>query len=152
MTVERIELSDGYSISRLIKGGWHLAGGHGKVDAEQAIKDMSTFVEAGITTFDCADHYTGVEELIGKFRVTYPELATEVRIHTKFVPDHDQLPKVNREYIEGIIDRSLRRLKVEQLDLVQFHWWDPDGTPGWVETALMLIDMRTAGKIVSVQT
>ncbi|GIS87432.1 MAG: hypothetical protein CM1200mP18_01420 [Gammaproteobacteria bacterium] len=35
---------------------------------------MATFVEHGITTFDCADHYTGVEELIGQFRIAYPEL------------------------------------------------------------------------------
>ncbi|GIS87431.1 MAG: hypothetical protein CM1200mP18_01410 [Gammaproteobacteria bacterium] len=29
MNIERIELEEGYSISRLIKGGWHLAGGMG---------------------------------------------------------------------------------------------------------------------------
>ena len=61
--VERIELAPGYSISRLLKGGWHLAGGHGAVDPQQAIKDMAQFVEAGITSFDCADHYIGVEML-----------------------------------------------------------------------------------------
>ena len=49
MNIERIELEEGYSISRLIKGGWHLAGGHGVVDPTQAIKDMATFVEHGIT-------------------------------------------------------------------------------------------------------
>ena len=67
--VERIELAPGYSISRIIKGGWHLAGGHGIIDPDQAVRDMAGFVEAGITTFDCADIYTGVEELIGRFRV-----------------------------------------------------------------------------------
>ena len=45
MNIERIELEEGYSISRLIKGGWHLAGGHGVVDPTQAIIDMATFVE-----------------------------------------------------------------------------------------------------------
>ena len=60
--------ADGYSISRLIKGGWHLAGDHGPVQPAQAIEDMARFVEAGITTFDCADIYTGVEQLIGDFR------------------------------------------------------------------------------------
>ena len=152
MTVERIDLRKGYSISRLIKGGWHLAGGHGKVDADQAIKDMATFVEAGITTFDCADHYTGVEELIGNFRVAYPELAKDVQIHTKIVPDYDQMAKVNRRYIEGIIDRSIRRLRVEKLDLVQYYWWDPEGSPGFVETALMLTEMQSAGKIDRIGT
>ena len=59
--VERIELTSGYSISRIIKGGWHLAGGHGEIDPDQAIKDMAEFVEAGVSTFDCADIFTGVE-------------------------------------------------------------------------------------------
>src|SRR5690606_30233694 len=70
--VERFELAPGYTISRLIKGGWHLAGGHGRVDRDQAIADMARFVEAGVTTFDCADHYTGVEALIGDFFAAHP--------------------------------------------------------------------------------
>ena len=63
----RTDLRDDYSISKVIKGGWQLAGGHGHIDEQQAIANMSDFVLAGITTFDCADIYTGVEELIGKF-------------------------------------------------------------------------------------
>ena len=59
----------------VIKGGWHLAGDHGRIDRAQAIRDMATFVEAGITTFDCADIYTGVEEMIGDFRAAHPSLA-----------------------------------------------------------------------------
>jgi aryl-alcohol dehydrogenase-like predicted oxidoreductase len=119
MNIERIELEKGYSISRLIKGGWHLTGGHGDVDPAQALVAMATFVEHGITTFDCADHYTGVEDLIGNFRIAYPELAKTVQIHTKIVPDYGRLATVNRPYLESIIDRSLKRMRVEQLDLVE---------------------------------
>src|ERR671923_81020 len=48
--------------------------------------------DAGITTFDCADIYTGVEELIGRFRQRYRELRGSdalgsIKVHTKFVPD-----------------------------------------------------------------
>lgn len=149
--VPRIELAPGYTISRIIKGGWHLAGGHGTVVHDLAIRDMAAFVEAGVTTFDCADHYTGVEELIGDFRVAYPSLARQVQIHTKFVPDYDRLATVDRAYVEGIVDRSLRRLRVERLDLVQFHWWDI-GTPGYVDTALILQDLKRAGKIAHLGT
>src|ERR1700676_4120879 len=85
--IPRCTLSDGYSISRIVKGGWHLAGHHGPVDPAGACKDMASFVEAGITTFDCADIYTGVEALIGDFRRAYPGLARLVQVHTKFVPD-----------------------------------------------------------------
>ncbi|MFI5013017.1 MAG: aldo/keto reductase [Hyphomicrobiales bacterium] len=146
MNVERIELEPGYSISRLIKGGWHLAGGHGKIDRDQAVNDMASFVERGITTFDCADHYIGVEELIGEFRLRHPSLAKELQVHTKFVPDLADLPGMNRDYVVRIIDRSLRRLGVERLDLVQYFWWDWS-VPGAVDTASVLHDLMRQGKI-----
>jgi aryl-alcohol dehydrogenase-like predicted oxidoreductase len=144
--MERTRLSDGYSFSRLIKGGWHLAGGHGAVDPERALADMAKFVEAGITTFDCADIYTGVEELIGSFLRAFPSLAGQVQVHTKFVPDLPDLATLDRRGIESGIDRSLRRLGVERLDLVQFHWWDFD-VRRYVETAFELDRLRRAGKI-----
>lgn len=146
--IPRYTLVDGYSISRIIKGGWHLAGDHGSVDAAQAINDMVRFVEAGITAFDCADIYTGVEQLIGDFRRAHPALAREVQIHTKFVPDLSDLGSVDRRYVESIIDRSLHRLGMERLDLVQFHWWDLN-VPRYVETALELDRLRRAGKIAN---
>ena len=144
--IPRLELAPDYSISRLIKGGWHLAGGHGDVDPAQATRDMARFVEAGVTTFDCADIYTGVEELIGRFRREYPGLARRVRVHTKFVPDLDALASVDARYVEGVIDRSLARLGLERLDLVQFHWWDY-AVPRYVEVALELERLRRSGKI-----
>ena len=49
------KLRAGYEVSSLIRGGWQLAGGHGQVERTQVISDMETFVEAGITTIDCAD-------------------------------------------------------------------------------------------------
>lgn len=146
MSIPRARLAPDYEISRLIKGGWHLAGGHGEIDREQAIADMAAFVEAGITTFDCADIYTGVEALIGDFRRAYPSLARQTQVHTKFVPDLADLGGVDRAYVERVIDRSLARLGVERIDLVQFHWWDY-ATPGYVETALELARQRQAGKI-----
>ena len=147
--IPRYTLSDGYSLARIIKGGWHLAGDHGAIDPRQAIEDMARFVEAGITTFDCADIYTGVEQLIGDFRRAYPTLAQRVQVHTKFVPDLSDLKTVDGRYVENIIDRSLQRLGMERLDLVQFHWWDYS-VPRYVETALQLERLRRAGKIAHV--
>jgi hypothetical protein len=57
----RASLAPGYSISRLLKGGWQLAGGHGPIDTAAALDDMDRFAGAGITTFVCADIYAGVE-------------------------------------------------------------------------------------------
>jgi len=149
--MKRIELKSGYSISRVIKGGWHLAGGHGTISEEKALEDMYHFVKAGITTFDCADIYTGVEELIGKFRKKYADEfksgdLPQIQVHTKYVPDYNALATLSKEETTQIIDRSLKRLGVEQLDLVQFAWWDYQ-FPKYLETALHLTELQKAGKI-----
>ncbi len=129
MTVETAQLRPGYGISRVIKGGWQLAGDHGAVDRAEAIRDMEAFLDAGITTFDCADIYVGVEEMIGDFisdirQRRGAEVAGRVRVHTKLVPDLSLLADIQPSDVEAIIDRSLKRLQVERLDLVQFFWWD----------------------------
>jgi aryl-alcohol dehydrogenase-like predicted oxidoreductase len=127
--VETIELRDAHRISRVIKGGWQLAGDHGAVDRTQAIADMEAFLDAGITTFDCADIYTGVEEMIGEFiadvrRRRGAEVAERAVIHTKLVPDLSRLSDIRPAEIEAIVDRSLKRLQIDRLHLVQFFWWD----------------------------
>ncbi len=142
--VARIELRPGYVISRVIKGGWQLAGGHGEVSRDAAIADMAAYVAAGITTFDCADIYTGVEELIGAYLRSAE--AADVKVHTKFVPDLDLLPRITRADVARIIDRSRARLGRDRLDLVQFHWWDYD-IPRWLDTALLLKELQHEGKI-----
>jgi aryl-alcohol dehydrogenase-like predicted oxidoreductase len=145
MSVPRFELAPGYAISRLLRGGWQLAGGHGEVERARAIADMQRFVDAGVTTFDCADIYTGVEEMIGEFRAL-PMRRGPLQVHTKFVPDWSDLPRVDLAYVTRIIDRSLARLRVETLDLVQFHWWNYE-VPGFVEAAQHLHRLQRAGKI-----
>lgn len=149
--MQRITIAPGYDISRVIRGGWQLAGGHGAVDGDQAIADMIAFADAGITTFDCADIYTGVEELIGCFRLAYgnqrgAEALSRIRVHTKFVPDLAVLPVISKAYVESVIDTSRKRLNLDCLDLVQFHWWAYD-VPGWLETAGWLKELHEAGKI-----
>jgi aryl-alcohol dehydrogenase-like predicted oxidoreductase len=146
--VPRAQLAPGYSISCLLKGGWQLAGGHGPVDTAAALDDMDRFVDAGITTFDCADIYTGVEALIGDWmkRRRAQAAAVPVQVHTKYVPDLDRLPTHSRADVVGGVDRSLARLGVDRLDLVQLHWWDYD-VPGYVNAAAWLDEQRRAGKI-----
>ncbi len=149
MSVEQIELAPGFPISRIIKGGWQLSQGHSEGIAEDPIEGMFAFAEKGITTFDCADIYTGVEELIGKFlKVRKQRLGSnsDIKVLTKFVPDYDALPKLDKQYVERIIDRSLARLGQERLDMVQFSWWNYS-VPGWLDTAHWLKELQRAGKI-----
>ncbi|MEO0338941.1 MAG: aldo/keto reductase [Bacteroidota bacterium] len=151
MPIESIQLTTDYSISRIIKGGWHLAGGHGSIDQAEAVADMLAFVESGITTFDCADIYTGVEAMIGQFLRKEKDSfrsgnLPQVQVHTKYVPDYSALSTLTPQQTEAIINRSIQRLGVDQLDLVQFHWWDYQ-IPGYVETAMNLMDLKRKGKI-----
>ena len=152
--MQSAELAPLYRISRVIRGNWQLAGGHGAVDAQAAVEDLFAFADAGITTFDCADIYTGVEDMIGLFRERYrnargAQAADAIRVHTKFVPDLDALGTITRAEVEASIDTSLRRLRTERLDLVQFHWWDYE-VPRYVEVAGWLDALRQAGKIAHV--
>jgi aryl-alcohol dehydrogenase-like predicted oxidoreductase len=70
-------------------------------------------------------------------------------VHTKFVPDLAALARVDAQYVERCIDRSLKRLRSERLDLVQFHWWDY-AVPGYVEAAAALSRLRDKGKIAHI--
>jgi aryl-alcohol dehydrogenase-like predicted oxidoreductase len=144
--VERFQLAPGYTISRAIKGGWQLAGGHGPIDDRAALADMGRFVDAGITTFDCADIYTGVEALIGRFLRSRGSGATPVQVHTKLVPDLSALGSFGGGDVATAIERSLTRLGVERLDLVQFHWWDYE-VPRYLDVLGELARLRDGGKI-----
>jgi len=151
--VDRIELAPGYSIARIVNGAWQLSAGHRRsaADRDVAIEGLLRRAEVGLTTFDCADIYTGVEELLGDvlraWRRSGGDAApAELQIHTKLVPDLTDLPTLRRRDVEASVERSLRRLGVERLDLVQLHWWDY-GIPGFVETAGWLDDLCRAGKI-----
>jgi aryl-alcohol dehydrogenase-like predicted oxidoreductase len=151
MTISRITLAEGHEISRLIRGGWQLAGDHGPVDPALVDDDLLAFYDAGITTLDCADIYTGVESMIGDFRshlanARGAEALSRLKIHTKCVPDLALLPNLCARDITAIIDRSLHRLGQDRLDLVQFHWWDY-AQSRMIDAVLALADLQRAGKI-----
>ena len=145
--IETVELAPGYRIPRIVRGGWQLAGGHGEVDRERAVRDIAAFVDAGLNTVDGADIYTGVEAIYGEFNARRrAEGQSPLQVHTKCVPDHDDLAQVDAAYIRRIVERSLDRLQVERLDLVQFHWWDYR-VPGCIDAALALGALRREGRI-----
>lgn len=151
MNVEPFTLRPDYVISRVVAGGWQLAGGHGPVDRAAAVNDFVVIAESGIVAFDCADIYTGVEELLGAVRAEYgcrhgAAALARLKVHTKCVPDLETLASTSRASISAIVDRSLKRLRMERLDLVQFHWWDYT-VPGYIEAAGWLSELQRGGKI-----
>ncbi|MCA9738843.1 MAG: aldo/keto reductase [Gemmatimonadetes bacterium] len=152
----RVPASEAFRTVPLIVGAWQYSEGHhrngpGRADA---LEELLEVIAYGATTFDCADIYTGVEALLGEtLRQARARMGDEVadalRVHTKLVPDRSSLATVDRRYVERVVDRSLARLGVERLDLVQFSWWDY-GVERWVEVAGWLDEQRRAGKVAAV--
>lgn len=134
----------------IIRGGWQLTPGHLVKDSSpDGLAIVQDAIDKGFRVFDCADIYGGVEELFGQARTRTPAGGAPIRIHTKFVPDADRLRGIDFAGTQEIIDRSLRRLGTDSLDLVQFHWWDL-AVPRHLEVLGYLFRLRSAGKIEAV--
>ena len=152
--MQKLELVTGYKISPVIKGGWQLSSGHSlnqKIENEQAIADTVSFINAGISTLDFGDIYTGVEELIGKalenLKKIHGESARDlVQLHTKYVPNNAALENFDRSDVATIVNRSLQRLGVSQVDLVQFHWWRYEAR-NYLAAMEELFKLKSDGKI-----
>lgn len=147
----RVTLAPGYEISRVVVGGWQLSEGHHRdpVAADEAVERLIALADLGVDTFDCADIYTGVEELYGRFLARWRTTSgggRPIHVHTKLVPDLSALASVDGRYVEAVVDRSLRRLGVEALDLVQFYWWDTS-VGDWLAAGRALADLQRAGKV-----
>lgn len=134
--MQRLALEPGYEISRVIRGGWQLSQSHSQNTSDDPRRHDRLRRR---WHHHRADIYTGVEELIGRFRQEYlrlrgAEALARIRVHTKFVPDMNSLRSIDKAYVQGVIDTSLRRLGLEQLDTVQFHWVDY-AADRWLQTA-----------------
>ncbi|HEX7178933.1 MAG TPA: aldo/keto reductase [Nitrososphaeraceae archaeon] len=148
MSKKCYELAPNLTICRILNGMWQVAGGHGYIDHELAIADMLRYHDAGFTTWDLADIYGPAEDFIGQFRhrllkLKGKEELERVQSLTKWVP---QPRKVTRSFVNENIDRSLRRMSVSSLDLLQFHWWDYDN-PYYMDALRYLSDLRDEGLI-----
>jgi aryl-alcohol dehydrogenase-like predicted oxidoreductase len=152
--MRKVELQPGYQISPVIKGGWQLSAGHSldrKIGDENAINDTVAFIESGISSLDFGDIYVGVEELVGKALVRLKnrhgaDAREMVQLHTKYVPNEKALAAFDTRDVTAIVDRSLSRLGVDQVDLVQFHWWNYE-EPRYIDAMAELFSLRSQGKI-----
>ncbi len=96
---------------------------------QQAVEMLQYAVEQGITYFDTGDVYGHgrSEELVGEALADYRD---EVTVATKLGYDfynnpqagHGELPKeLNREYLEEAFEKSLDRLGMDRVDVLQLH-------------------------------
>lgn len=141
-------LAPGLTICRLLNGLWQVSGAHGHIDQAKAIAEMLDYHDAGFTTWDLADHYGPAEDFIGLFRKKLAqergnEALQQSQAFTKWVP---RPGRMSREGVEQAIHTSLRRMGVETLDLLQFHWWDYRDM-NYLDALRHLSDLQRAGKI-----
>ena len=109
-------------------------------------------IEHGINFFDTADVYSiGVsEEITGRALKDFAkrqEVVVATKVHGK-MGDYANAGGLSRKHILEGIDASLKRLKMEYVDLYQIHRFDPD-TP-MEETLEALNDVVRAGKALYV--
>jgi aryl-alcohol dehydrogenase-like predicted oxidoreductase len=96
-------------------------------DRQEMISLIRSAVELGVTFFDTAEAYGPFtnEELVGEALAPF---RWQVVIATKFGFDIDAFPGVNSrpEHIKQVADASLKRLKVDAIDLFYQHRVDPN--------------------------
>lgn len=141
-------LAPGLTICRIVNGMWQVAGGHGYIDHESAIADMIRYHDTGFTSWDLADIYGPAEDFIGQFRrrllpLKGKEEFERIQALTKWVP---QPTRITRSIVRENIQRSLRRMSVSSLDLLQFHWWDYNN-PYYMDALKYLSELRDEGLI-----
>lgn len=133
-------------IPRVVVGLWQLSGAHGDIDPRRAAEELAAYVAKGFTAFDAADHYGPAETVLGAFRSNWLKTHSTpppVQVFTKWVPRPGPMP---RALVDQAIQRSLARMAIDSLDLLQFHWWDYDD-PEYLTALKHMKDMMTEGKI-----
>src|SRR5881394_4326854 len=117
-------------------------------DRENARKVLQRAVELGVNLIDTADAYGPEtdELLIAEALYPYPKGLVIATKGGQIRPGPTQwVPKGDPEYLKQCVDKSLKRLKLERIDLYQLHRVDPK-VP--MEDSLgALKEMQSAGKI-----
>jgi aryl-alcohol dehydrogenase-like predicted oxidoreductase/enamine deaminase RidA (YjgF/YER057c/UK114 family) len=137
--IPRYPLAADLRIARVVNGLWQVADVErdgADYDIDKAVLAMSHYVDQGLTTFDMADHYGSAEVIAGMFGDRAERL-------TKWTPKPGP---VTRENVREAVARSLKRLRSDSIDLLQFHAWSyPD--PSWLDALFHLQDLKREGLI-----
>ena len=145
----RFRLAAGLEISRLVTGLWQVADMErdGRaLDLDAAAEAMLDYRAAGFDSFDMADHYGSAEDITGRFLArlgSRPAAAGRPAVFTKWCPTPDAM---TAERVRAGVRRSLDRLGVASIDLLQFHWWTFEH-PGYLDAMRELAVLRRAGVI-----
>ena len=138
----------GLKVSEIALGSWmtDLSGSAASDTARQTIRAA---YDAGVNFFDCADAYSGgeAEKFLGKALREYPRSSYVVssKVFFPMGPGADDWG-LSRKHIVEQLDRSLKNMGLDYLDMYFCH--RPDPTTPIEETMQALSDMVAAGKIL----
>lgn len=121
--------------------GWRI-----DLDATRAVVDAA--LDAGVNLIDTADSYGESEAFLGEVlagRRDQVVLATKFGNDLKGKNGPDWGARGSRRYIRKAVERSLRRLRTDWIDLYQLHKPDP-ATP-MEETLAALTELVREGKV-----
>ncbi|MBE3599362.1 MAG: aldo/keto reductase [Limnochordaceae bacterium] len=142
----------GIRVSRVALGTWAIGGWlWGGTDVGDAVRAIHEALDMGITTIDTAAVYGfGLsEEIVARALAEKKVARDQVVIATKCGMEWDDKENVWRNSspsrIRKEVEESLRRLRVETIDIYQVHWPDPK-TP-IAETAEVFVQLQREGKI-----
>ncbi len=138
----------GWKISEISFGAWAIGGAWGEVDDKESLTALHAALDGGVNFFDTADVYGDgrSERLLAKLR---KERRETFRIATK---SGRRLPKqtpegYNRDNLTAWIERSLRNLETDAIDLLQLHC-PPTAVYYMPEVFGMLDELVKAGKLL----
>jgi aryl-alcohol dehydrogenase-like predicted oxidoreductase len=119
-----------------------------RMDQDQSRAVVDAAIEEGITFLDTADVYGASEEYLGAILGTRRErvvLATKFGSPTggRVAAEHEA--RGGRRYIRLAVEASLRRLRTDHIDLLQFH--EPDPATPVEETLAALDDLVRVGTV-----
>ena len=143
--VQRLSLAPGFTVSRVSTGLWQVADMERDGDAldpETTSDALAPYLEAGLTTFAMADLSGSAEVIAGRFRARHPRGA-EAQLVTTWVPEPGP---IKFEDVRRAVQRSLRRMGAERIDLLQFDAWSY-ADPAWLECLFWLQDLKDEGLI-----
>jgi aryl-alcohol dehydrogenase-like predicted oxidoreductase len=137
----------GWKISAISFGGWAIGSTWGKVDDKESLAALHRCLDLGVNFFDTADVYGDghSERLLARLRRERPEpfhIATKAG---RRLQPHEAAG-YNRVNLTAFVERSLKNLEVETIDLLQLHC--PPVTVLYMpEVFGILDDLTKAGKL-----
>ncbi len=145
-TPARLTLPAGFNLPRIATGLWQIADMErdGRVvDADAAAAAMLSYAKAGFDAFDMADHYGSAELITGRFLKLAAAEGLTPFVSTKWCPTPGPM---TRAVVRAGVQRSLDRLGVDSVDLMQFHWWSFEH-PAYLDALAEMEEMRREGII-----